>query len=99
MSYGQIGMIQTAGGFFAYFVVMAESGFLPWDLFGRRSDWESKLISDLTDSYGQEWTYIRRKHLEWTAQTAFFIAIVVIQWADLIISKTRRNSIFHQGMT
>merc|ERR1712066_435238 len=26
------------------------------------------------------------------------ISIVVVQWADLIICKTRRNSIFQQGM-
>lgn len=27
------------------------------------------------------------------------MSIVVVQWADLIICKTRRNSIVHQGMT
>lgn len=43
-------------------------------------------------------TYRDRKTLEFTCHTAFFISIVVVQWADLIICKTRRNSIFHQGM-
>lgn len=43
-------------------------------------------------------TYRDRKTLEYTCHTAFFISIVVVQWADLIICKTRRNSIFHQGM-
>lgn len=55
MAYGQIGMIQTAGGFFTYFVIMAENGFLPDRLFGLREQWESKFVNDLTDSYGQEW--------------------------------------------
>lgn len=32
------------------------------------------------------------------AQTAFFVSIVVVQWADLIICKTRKLSIYHQGM-
>jgi sodium/potassium-transporting ATPase subunit alpha len=42
-------------------------------------------------------TYDARKQLEYTCHTAFFVSIVVVQWADLIICKTRRNSIVHQG--
>merc|ERR1711915_393386 len=47
---------------------------------------------------GQEWTYADRKVLEYTCHTAFFVSIVVVQWADLIICKTRKNSVFQQGM-
>jgi sodium/potassium-transporting ATPase subunit alpha len=36
MAYGQIGMIQASAGFFVYFVIMAENGFLPARLFGLR---------------------------------------------------------------
>ena len=43
-------------------------------------------------------SYAQRKVLEYTCHTAFFIAIVIVQWTDLIICKTRRNSIIHQGM-
>lgn len=43
-------------------------------------------------------TYEQRKVLEFTCHTAFFVSIVVVQWADLIICKTRRNSVFQQGM-
>jgi hypothetical protein len=32
------------------------------------------------------------------AQTAYFVAIVIVQWADLMICKTRMNSIRQQGM-
>jgi len=32
------------------------------------------------------------------AQCAYFVSIVVVQWADLVICKTRMNSIYHQGM-
>jgi len=98
MAYGQIGMMQASAGFFAYFVIMSENGFLPKDLFGLRRHWDSRDINDLTDSYGQEWTYDARKQLEYTCHTAFFVSIVVVQWADLIICKTRRNSLFQQGM-
>lgn len=58
MAYGQIGMIQAAAGFFVYFVIMAENGFLPLKLFGIRETWDSKAVNDLTDSYGQEWVKI-----------------------------------------
>jgi len=98
MAYGQIGMIQASAGFFVYFVIMAENGFLPGKLFGIRRSWDSSAVNDLEDSYGQEWTYADRKILEYTCHTAFFVSIVVVQWADLIICKTRRNSVFQQGM-
>jgi sodium/potassium-transporting ATPase subunit alpha len=98
MAYGQIGMIQASAGFFVYFVILAENGFLPPILFGLRQSWDSQSVNDLQDSYGQEWTYKDRKILEYTCHTAFFVSIVVVQWADLIICKTRKNSVFQQGM-
>lgn len=98
ISYGQIGMMQAAAGFFVYFVIMGENGFWPSRLLGLRKHWDSKAVNDLMDSYGQEWTYKNRKTLEYTCHTAFFVSIVIVQWADLIICKTRRNSIVHQGM-
>jgi len=99
MAYGQIGMIQASAGFFVYFVIMAENGFRPSKLFGIRKDWDSIAVNDLEDSYGQEWTYRDRKILEYTCHTAFFVSIVVVQWADLIICKTRKLSVFQQGMS
>ncbi|PIO27200.1 hypothetical protein AB205_0026880, partial [Aquarana catesbeiana] len=98
MAYGQIGMIQALGGFFTYFVILAENGFLPSRLLGIRLDWDDRSMNDVEDSYGQEWTYEQRKVVEFTCHTAFFASIVVVQWADLIICKTRRNSVFQQGM-
>merc|ERR1712172_321959 len=99
MAYGQIGMIQASAGFFVYFVILAENGFWPGKLFGLRKRWDSIAVNDLEDSYGQEWTYFDRKKLEYTCHTAFFVSIVVVQWADLIICKTRKLSVFHQGMS
>jgi len=99
MAYGQIGMIQASAGFFVYFVILAENGFWPGILFGLRKRWDSIAVNDLEDSYGQEWTYSDRKKLEYTCHTAFFVSIVVVQWADLIICKTRKLSVFHQGMS
>ncbi|KAG7475633.1 sodium/potassium-transporting ATPase subunit alpha-3 isoform X1 [Solea senegalensis] len=98
IAYGQIGMIQALGGFFAYFVILAENGFLPSGLIGIRLNWDDRSLNDLEDSYGQQWTYEQRKIVEFTCHTAFFVSIVVVQWADVIICKTRRNSVFQQGM-
>ncbi|XP_037532117.1 sodium/potassium-transporting ATPase subunit alpha-3b [Nematolebias whitei] len=98
IAYGQIGMIQALGGFFSYFVILAENGFLPGTLLGIRLNWDDRSVNDLEDSYGQQWTYEQRKIVEFTCHTAFFVSIVVVQWADLIICKTRRNSVFQQGM-
>uniref|UniRef100_A0A3B4ZTS5 Sodium/potassium-transporting ATPase subunit alpha-1 n=1 Tax=Stegastes partitus TaxID=144197 RepID=A0A3B4ZTS5_9TELE len=98
IAYGQIGMIQALAGFFTYFVILAENGFLPSTLVGIRVSWDNKYINDLEDSYGQQWTYEQRKIVEFTCHTAFFVSIVIVQWADLIICKTRRNSVFQQGM-
>jgi len=99
MAYGQIGFIQASAGFFVYLIIMAENGFWPSRLLGIRKSWDSKSVNDLEDSYGQEWTYQQRKILEYTCHTAFFVSIVIVQWTDLIICKTRRNSLIHQGMT
>nr|XP_023024444.1 sodium/potassium-transporting ATPase subunit alpha-2-like [Leptinotarsa decemlineata] len=98
LAYGHIGMIEALGGFFVYFAIMAENGFFPSRLFGIREEWDSESINDLMDSYGQEWTYEHRKQLEYTCYTAFMISVVVTQWADLIVCKTRLNSICKQGM-
>jgi len=98
MAYGQIGMIQALAGFVCYFVILMQNGFLPEDLLGLRVPWDDKLNQNLVDSYGQEWTYSQRKIVEYTCHTMFFTAIVIVQWADVLICKTRRLSIFQQGM-
>jgi len=98
-SYGCIGVMESVGSFFAWFVCMSQSGFNPTTLLNLRPSWESKAINDLEDSYGQEWTYEQRLALQYTGYTVFFVNVVVQQWANLLINKFRRNSIFQQGMT
>ncbi|KAI2799086.1 Sodium/potassium-transporting ATPase subunit alpha-3 [Blomia tropicalis] len=98
LSYGQLGIIEALAGFFTYFVVMGQMGFFPQRLPGIRSEWDSKAVSDVVDSYGQEWSYSQRKTLEYTCNTAFFAAIVFTKWAALVVCKTRKLSLFQQGM-
>ncbi|XP_036084333.1 potassium-transporting ATPase alpha chain 2 isoform X2 [Rousettus aegyptiacus] len=97
-SYLHIGLIQSLGAFLVYFTVYAQEGFAPSFLLNLREAWERNYVNDLEDSYGQQWTRYQRKYLEWTGYTAFFVGIMVQQIADLIIRKTRRNSIFQQGL-
>lgn len=35
LAYGHTGMIEALGGFFVYFAIMAENGFMPSRLFGK----------------------------------------------------------------
>lgn len=98
VSYGQIGMIQASAGFFVYFVIMAENGFRPSKLVGLRKDWDDPAYQTVEDSYGQQWSFVDRKILEYTCHSAFFVSIVIVQWADVIICKTRKLSVFQQGM-
>eukprot|EP00088_Acartia_fossae_P063474 TRINITY_DN7739_c0_g1_i2.p1 TRINITY_DN7739_c0_g1~~TRINITY_DN7739_c0_g1_i2.p1 ORF type:complete len:701 (+),score=92.52 TRINITY_DN7739_c0_g1_i2:174-2276(+) len=95
-AYGQLGIIQLVTGMFAYFVVMAENGFWPGKLIGIRSEWDNdhQAVVDIEDSYGQEWTYQQRKLLEITAQTAYFVALVLIQVASVLVCRTRIKSVF-----
>uniref|UniRef100_A0A914ZX84 Sodium/potassium-transporting ATPase subunit alpha n=1 Tax=Parascaris univalens TaxID=6257 RepID=A0A914ZX84_PARUN len=98
-SYLQIGVMQAASAFMTYFFIMGFHGFLPSHLIYLRKQWDNKNINDLEDSFGQQWTYQSRKELEHCCHGAFFYSIVVVQWADLIISKTRHNSLVTQGMS
>lgn len=74
MSYGIIGMLQAAAGFFAFFVVLHQGGWLWGD--------------PLPDS----------SLLYKTAVTSFFAAVVICQVADVLICRTRRQSILSAGI-
>ncbi|KAJ5069892.1 sodium/potassium-transporting atpase subunit alpha [Anaeramoeba ignava] len=91
-SYLQIGMIQALAGFYTYFVVLGNYGFKPSSLVYLNQDWVSK------STFINGMDYESRVNALKNAQTAFFVSIVIVQWADLLICKTRRLSIFQQGM-
>ena len=73
MSYGIVGMIQAAAGFFSYFVVLYTNG------------WQWGQTLESTDPVYR------------TAITAFFASIIICQIADVIICRTRRQSILTIG--
>merc|ERR1719414_2259844 len=98
LSYGQLGLIQAAAGFFTYFVIMAENGFWPDRLVGIRNEWNSLAINDLADSYYQEWTYEDRKSLEYTCQSGFLFSVVVVQWMTAIQARSRKYSMVQKPL-
>jgi len=98
LAYGIVGITQAAAGFFVYAVIMASYGWMPNRLFNIKSEWEDEYNNNLKDSWGQEWSFGQRRLLEQTCHGAYFLSIVQVQWADVIISKTRMLSIFQQGM-
>ncbi|RFP89476.1 HAD family hydrolase [Rhodobacteraceae bacterium 63075] len=74
MSYGIVGMLQAAAGFFTYFVILYSGG---WE-------WGT----DLANS----------DPLYRTAITGFFASIIICQVADVIICRTRTQSLFTVGL-
>ena len=58
IAYALIGAYQTCGGFFSYFVIMGEHGFLLRILPFLRADWDANGNNAVTDSYGQDWVCI-----------------------------------------
>ncbi|KAI8426229.1 hypothetical protein MSG28_005148 [Choristoneura fumiferana] len=98
LAYGHLGLVETAAGLTAYFIVMAEHGFYPPILFGIRERWDNPAVSDLQDSLGQEWTYTERAEVLRASQAAYFVAVVITQMMNGVICKTRYNSLYHVGM-
>lgn len=74
MSYGIIGMLQAAAGFFSYFVILHMGGWI----------WGQQLAT--TDPL-----YLK-------AVTAFFSSIIICQIADVLICRTRRDSVLKKGL-
>jgi len=93
MCYGQIGMIQAAAGFTCYFTVFGKYDLYYDDLSGvgfNFIDEDKKFVLGL--DYDTRMGYLRQ------AQTAYLISIIVAQWTDVMICKTRVLSVFQQGM-
>ncbi|NXY89078.1 ATP4A ATPase, partial [Alcedo cyanopectus] len=92
------GAIQSFAGFTDYFVAMAQEGWWPLLCLGLRPQWEDPHQQELQDSYGQQWTFSQRHYQQYTCYTVFFISIEMCQIADVLIRKTRRLSLFQQGL-
>eukprot|EP00657_Telonema_sp_P-1_P002378 TRINITY_DN15533_c0_g1_i1.p1 TRINITY_DN15533_c0_g1~~TRINITY_DN15533_c0_g1_i1.p1 ORF type:complete len:231 (+),score=118.68 TRINITY_DN15533_c0_g1_i1:126-818(+) len=93
MAYGQIGMIQAASGFACYFLVYNHHGIHYDDIADTGFDYIDDEVATVAGlGYDQRMDILRQ------AQTSFLVSIVVAQWADVIICKTRERTIFEQKM-
>jgi len=94
-SYFQIGVLQALAGFYAYFAIMYSEGYAPQDL-----PWNGENQGFFTEGGPPFGGFTVKENLKSlsTAQTAFFVSIIIVQWADILICKTRRLSLFDQGM-
>lgn len=94
-SWFQIGIVQSASAFFAYFVIMAQNGFWLSDLIYIRHRWDSQAVTDLRDSVGQEWDFEQRQRLQSMCQSGYLFAIMLCQVASGLVCRTRYTSSFH----
>eukprot|EP01096_Ripella_sp_DP13-Kostka_P016065 TRINITY_DN770_c0_g1_i1.p1 TRINITY_DN770_c0_g1~~TRINITY_DN770_c0_g1_i1.p1 ORF type:complete len:1051 (-),score=455.74 TRINITY_DN770_c0_g1_i1:24-3176(-) len=97
-SYLQMGMIEFIGTMYAYFVVFGDFGFSPLSLVGGAKYFTTE-YEDETILFGnRRYTYDERINANMNANTAVFVAIVIMQWGNVIACKTRFLSLFQQGM-
>ena len=100
-AYLQLGMIEGLSTCFTYFVVMGNFGYAPWALIGMGNFFCSAdkviVFQDKTGAYRDTYEYGRTEAL-YSAQMACFCSYVICQWGALIVCKTRKLSLFQQGM-
>jgi len=96
-AYLQMGLIQVIGVIYTFFYVW-------WDL-GYSTDEVLHIGENWTDStyagpqFGTRGSvYDNRVEDTKAAQTAVFLSIVIVQWGGLLAAKTRKLSLFQQGM-
>eukprot|EP01062_Namystynia_karyoxenos_P059066 TRINITY_DN504_c1_g1_i6.p1 TRINITY_DN504_c1_g1~~TRINITY_DN504_c1_g1_i6.p1 ORF type:complete len:1539 (+),score=682.86 TRINITY_DN504_c1_g1_i6:127-4743(+) len=94
-SYFQIGIIQALAGFYTFFAVLYSEGLPP-----NKLPWHGELHGYFTPGGPPlgGFSVVENLNAQQRAQTAFFISIIIVQWADILICKTRRLSLFDQGM-
>jgi len=97
-AYLQIGLIQVSGVMFTYFYVFKDLGFEASVLIGAGNDWTDMSYNDSTRFGPNGISYSVRDDATKTVQTAVFLSIVIVQWGGLLVCKTRKLSLFTQGM-
>lgn len=98
-SYLQLGVIVTMGAFFNYFFVMAYYGIPPYYLY--RATYDGYF--GLTTKYlyiSETGLFLSPKtqmDILCTAQSAYLLGVIVCQWFSLMVTRTRRMSLYAQG--
>ncbi|MEN2495986.1 MAG: Sodium/potassium-transporting ATPase subunit alpha-4 [Marteilia pararefringens] len=96
MAYVQIGFIQFIAAFTSYLYWMKLSGL---NFYYLRKTFDKWLDKDILFKVGSDYfSYKDRLHLQYAGHSTFILAIIIVQYADLLISKTRRLSLFQHGL-
>ncbi|KAH9528520.1 Sodium/potassium-transporting ATPase subunit alpha-1 [Dermatophagoides farinae] len=107
-AYLTIGIMISSAAFFCYFVTMWRHGFDPLMLIQSQRRWNNpndtfpRLDMEhyhLHEKPSINTTYEERMSIQIEAQSAYFAGIIIMQWMDVIVCKTRRVSIFRHGMS
>ena len=75
--YGFLWMVRAGGNSGKFNIVDSTTTRLPGQLLGANPEWEYE-HAVMEDSWGQEWTYSQRRTLEFTCNSAYFLAIVQV---------------------
>ncbi|KAH8402362.1 hypothetical protein KR009_011580 [Drosophila setifemur] len=92
-----VGSIEAAACFIMYFKIMANRGFLPRTLVGLNFKYHDPMVNDLTDSFGQEWSYAARRHLNNKTNNACLMILTMMQCINLLLTKTGRANLLSHG--
>ena len=87
--------LQALAGFYCYMVVFYSEGIPPAKLPYHNSF--DGYFDDGGFPYGG-FSINESLRILAMAQTAFWVSIVIVQWGDILICKTRKLSLFEQGM-
>jgi len=99
-AYLQMGLIQVIGVVYTYFYVFWDLGYTTSELMQIGDNWtEASYTGVNATQFGVRGSdYNTRTHDTKSAQTAVFLSIVIVQWGGLLAAKTRKLSLFQQGM-
>jgi sodium/potassium-transporting ATPase subunit alpha len=104
-AYFIVGIAQLMSGFFSFFVViMSELRVHPLELIGTEhgnSDTSYGFSGQVPFDMWLGGRFVpqpERVDALHRGQSAYLLSIVIVQWADLLICKTRKLSLFQQGM-
>ncbi|OTF82492.1 hypothetical protein BLA29_001405 [Euroglyphus maynei] len=102
-AYLTIGIMISSAAFFSYFITMWYHGYDPLMLIYSQHRWndpnDTFPIRELYTNNHINTTLNERMTIQIEAQSAYFTGIIVMQWMDVIVCKTRRVSIFRHGMS
>ncbi|XP_034652159.1 sodium/potassium-transporting ATPase subunit alpha [Drosophila subobscura] len=94
-----VGVIEAAAVFVMYFLFMARNGFQPRTLVGLNFKWYDESVTDITDSYGQEWSPESRQRLDCQVSTLSLMTLAAMQCTNLMLTRTGRANLLSHGFS